>query len=485
MRNGWHRRLGDRVVRRPRLREHEPVRLKAPGRRRRLVLPASTSVLLSLTIGFAALISIGTALLALPVASVPDGGAPFITALFTATSAVCVTGLVVVDSATYWSAFGQSVLLALMFLGGLGIMSAGVVALVALGRRITLSERVVLRETVGANSLGEVTRIGRNVALFAIGLQLVGFLVIFLRFLWVFPLGEAARQGLFLTVSAFNNAGFNILPGSASLAGHQRDAFLLAVVAGLIVLGSISLPVVRDVALRRRRSRWSLDTQLVVLGTLGLWLFGGLMMLLFELRNPDTLGGLPVFDQVTNAGFQAIASRTAGFSTIDFGATRPGTDFLFMLLMFVGGAAGSTAGGIKVNTMMVLLVASIASIRGRSRPEAFRRELPYAQVARAAAVVLLAMLALLAIVIALGVTELNNIERGRFGFLDLLFEAVSAFGTVGLSRGITSALTDPGQVIVALAMYVGRLGPLTIALGLALRERRAIYRYAQERVRIG
>jgi trk system potassium uptake protein TrkH len=208
-------------------------------------------------------------------------------------------------------------------------------------------------------------------------------------------------------------------------------------------------------------------------------------MFLFEFGNPQTLGAATLQDQITNATFQAVTARTAGFTTIDFSATRPGNDFLFMFLMFVGGASGSTAGGIKINTAMILLVAGMASINGRPRTEVFGRELPVAQVTRALALFLLAMLGLCLGVVALAITEVHNLEAGHFGFLDLLFEATSAIGTTGLSRGITADLTEPGKIVLTIGMYLGRLGPLTIALGLALKEHRAAYRFAEERVRLG
>jgi len=481
---GWRQRLGDLVVRRPRQRAVQSVHLK-PHRERRFFLSPATSALLSLTGGFALLIAVGTVMLEAPFASVDEGSTSFLTALFTATSAACVTGLVVVDTATYWTGFGQFVIAMLMFMGGLGIMTAGALLLLALGRRLTLTNRLVLREPMGAATLGGVSRLGTQVLLFVVGVQAVGFIVLFLKFLGNFSVGEAAWQALFHAISSFNNGGFVILPNSQSLSAYQDDHLLLAVMGVLIVLGAISFSVVADLAAGRRFNRLSLDTRLVVMGTVFLWLLGGLAMLLFELDNPETLGGLSVADQVGNVLFQTVTSRTAGFSTLDFGATRSATDAVYMVLMFIGGAAASTAGGIKVNTAMVLLIAAWASVQGRSRAEVFKREVPYAQVARAMALVVLSLVMLFSIVLALAWAEDARLRTGEFEFMDLMFEAFSAIGTTGLSRGISPDLSELGKYIVTLAMYLGRLGPLSIALGLALRERRAIYRYAEEKVRIG
>ena len=481
--DGWRHRIGDRIVRRPRQRELEPRRIRG-HRRHRVLIPPAASALLSLGVGFAVLIGIGTVLLSLP-ASADGERAGFIDALFTSTSAVCVTGLVVVNSGEFWSGFGQTVILLLMLIGGLGIMTAGLVILTAIGRRITLNQRLIVRDTLGGTSLGGVMAFGRYVIIFALAVQAAGFLLLFVRLLFDYPVAQAAWDALFHSVSAFNNAGFTIFDDSASLSAFQGDPITLAIFAVMIVLGSLSFPVVNEIVRRKRPNRWALDTRLVIVGTLGLWVAGAVSMLLFEIGNPATLGQMSTGDQVSNAAFQAVTARTAGFSTIDFSATRSGNDFLYMLLMFIGGASGSTAGGIKVNTMMVLAVAGLASINGRSHAEIFGRELPYGQIARALAVVLLALMTLFVAVVALAISEGDQIDAGTFGFLDVLFEAVSAFGTVGLSRGITPDLTDPGKVVVTLAMYLGRLGPLTIGLGLALRERRAVYRFAQERIRIG
>jgi len=452
--------------------------------RRRFHLSAAKSAMLTLGLGFALLIIIGTGLLMLPQATVAYGSAPLVTALFTSASATCVTGLVVVDSATYWTGFGQMVIVALMFMGGLGIMTSGAVLLIAIGRRVTLNDRLVLRESFGSSNIGGVTQIIKHVLVFAVLSQLIGYAVLLWR-LYGDLQGDTPWQALFLSVSAFNNAGFNILPNSESLINYSSDVWIISSVGLLIILGSTSLPVFIDLWKNRRISRFSLDTKLVLLGFFGAWALGLFSMLAFEWGNSGTLGSMSGIDKISNAAFQSITSRTAGFSTIGFEATKPATDSIFMLLMLIGGASGSTAGGIKINTVMVLAIAGYASVRGRPRAEAFKREIPYAQIARALAVVFLAVIVLFGIVLGLAYTEDGNIQAGNFSFLDLLFEAISAFGTSGLSRGITSELSQPGQILLAFAMYLGRLGPLTIAAGLALKERRAVYRFASERVRIG
>ena len=471
-------------MRRPRQAEIAP-RLIHTTRPRRALLSPSASALLSLALGFMALIGVGTGLLWLPFSATGSGHADIITALFTATSAVCVTGLVVVNSSDYWTPAGQAILMVLMAMGGLGIMTAGLVILVAIGRRISLNQRLIVRDTMGGASLGGVVTLGRYVIVFALAIQAIGFLALFARLIFDYSIGEALWHAAFHSISAFNNAGFTIFEDSNSLRQFQNDPVLLAIIGTMVLVGAMSFPVIADIYRRRKVKHWSLDTRLVVVGTLGLWAIGAAAIVVFEFANDATLGAMPWPEKISNGLFQALTTRTAGFSSIDFTETRGATDFIFMFLMFVGGASGSVAGGIKINTLMVLVFAGLASIRGRARTEMFNRELPSAQVARALAILLLATLGVIGIVAALAFTETASLESGQFHFMDVLFEATSAFGTVGLSRGITPDLSDPGKIIVTIAMYFGRMGPLTIALGLALKERRAVYRFAEERVRIG
>ncbi len=454
--------------------------------RRRSGLPAQFSALVSFSLSFVTLILLGTLLLSLPISTTQEEQVSIINALFTATSAVCVTGLVVVSTNTYWTSFGQFVITVLMFLGGLGIMSAGLLMLVAIGRRISLTQRLLIRETLGgAVALGGAIRLGFIIVSFAVAVQFITFLLLFFRLLVSFPVEEALWQSFFHSISAFNNAGFTIFPQSSSLQSFESDPFLLLIIGVSIILGSLSFPVVNELARRQGFRRWTLDTKFVVIGTVGVWFIGIVAIILFEFSNPETLGNLTLIDKITNSFFQAFTSRTAGFSTIDFTNSRAGTDFVFMLLMFVGGASGSVAGGIKINTAMVLSIAALAAIRGRANIEVMRREIPYSQVARALALLILAAIGVIFFVLVLTYTELQKLDSGLFSFKDVMFEAISAFGTVGLSKGITSDLSDSGKLTLSLAMLIGRLGPLTIILGLAFREKKPVYRYAEERVRIG
>lgn len=428
--------------------------------------------------GFGGLILLGGLLLMLPFANRLGGFTPPSIAFFTATSAVTVTGLVVVSTSDYWTTFGQGIIFALVLVGGLGFMTLATFFLILMGQRITLAERLIMRDTIGADRLGGLVRLTRNVVLLALVIYTLGALALFFRFSAQFPRPVAVWQAVFHSVSAFNNAGFSILPGSSSLSRFMGDFSLLGTMALLIILGGISYSVLVDLFRERRFSRLSLDTRMVISASLFLWLLGALVIFVSEYASNPTLGGLSLEEKGFYALFHSINARTAGFTTLDFNSTQEHTNLFLLSLMFVGGAAGSTAGGIKVNTFAVIVAAVLSSVRGRLQVEAFGREIPHFQVHRALTVAVLALSVIFAMALLLTLTE-------GMPFLNLLFETFSAFATVGYSTGITPALSVWGKVIIIFTMFIGRLGPLTLALALAPREERAVYRFAQERVRIG
>ncbi|MFQ5860181.1 MAG: TrkH family potassium uptake protein [Dehalococcoidia bacterium] len=438
---------------------------------------AFTSPLL-LLYAVAGLILVGTLLLSLPLAHRGEGFTSFVIALFTAASAVTVTGLVIVDTGVYWSPFGQGVILALIAVGGLGFMTLATFLLIVLGQRITLAERLMMRDTLGTGQLGGLVRLIRNVVLLVLVIYLLGFLALIPSFRQFYTFPEALWQAAFHSISGFNNAGFTIVGGNTSLRLFQLDLYPIAIMIILMVLGSISYTVLVDLFRVRRFSRLTLDTRLVLVATLFLYALGTLVIFGSEYANPNTLGGMDVGHGLFNSLFHAVSGRTAGFSTLDFGQTRENTNLFTGVLMFIGGASGSTAGGIKVNTFAVIVVAILASIRGRTQVEAFGREVPSFLVQRALAIAALALALLFVVAFFLTFTE-------DAPFSQLFFETFSAFGTAGLSTGITSQLSNAGQYLLVFTMFVGRVGPLTLALALIPREERALYRYAQERVKIG
>ena len=462
-------------MRHPREEEIRPLRIEAPSPRVPAKNFGSPYLLLG---GFAILISVGTGLLLLPFTNTSGQVTPFTDALFTATSAVTVTGLVVVDTPTYWTFSGQLIIMLLIFTGGLGIMTSATFLLIMIGQRISLSNRLLMRETLGVNQLGGLVRLTRLIVFTVVSIQAVGFLLLFARLYGEFPASTALWQAGFHAVSGFNNAGFVIFPDSQSLSRFQQDYAILLTMTLLIILGTLSYSVLVDVARYRRFKRYTLDSKLVVTGTIAMILVGTGVILVAEYGNSATLGPMAFGDKALNAMFQAVSGRTAGFTSVDFGAMEQHSEFFVVGLMFIGGASASTAGGIKVNTFAVLLAAVLSSIGGKTYVTAFGREIPEVQVYRALTVLVLGLAMVFAVSFFLTITE-------GFPFIQILFETVSAFATVGLSTGITGELSEQGRIIIILTMFLGRVGPLTLALVLTQREETAPYRYAEERVKIG
>jgi trk system potassium uptake protein TrkH len=468
----WKRKPGDRIFRVARV---TPWRIPLP------VIPRPKQAGLSpliLVYGFAGVIILGTILLMLPVASKTGQFTSPVNTLFTAASAVCVTGLVVVDTADYWSSFGQGVILVLIQIGGLGFMASATLLLLVLGRRLGLRERWLIGQSLGTERLGGMVKLVRRILVFTLICEAIGAAIFYIRFSLENPTGTAAWKAVFQAVSAFNNAGFDIFGKFRSLLDYQTDTTVILTTAALIILGGISFVVVADMGRMRRFGRLSLDSKIVLVTTLGLLVVGTVVFLLTEYGNADTLGPLSFPYKLLNAFFHSVTPRTAGFASINIGSMATYSQFFTILLMFVGGAAGSTAGGIKVNTFGMLVATIWSTIRGKEHAGAFGREFANQQIHRALALVMLALTLIFIVVFVLTVTE-------EFGFLNLLFETVSAFGTVGLSTGITPDLSVAGRLIITAVMFIGRLGPLILVLSLTQRQRPSEYRYPQDEVRIG
>jgi trk system potassium uptake protein TrkH len=431
---------------------------------------------------FTVLIAIGTGLLMLPIATHGGIWTPPLDALFTATSAVCVTGLVVVDTARHWSGFGQLVILMLVQAGGFGIMAGSTLLLLIVTRRaIGLRDRIVVKETTGELQLGGVLSVVRRVALFTLVAEGIGAVLLALVFLVDGAAGDLVAGvwwGLFYAISAFNNAGFDLTGGFQSLAPFTGNWAVLVPMGLLIVLGGVGWAVVADATLRRRWWRLGLESKIVLLTTISIILVGTVAIAALEWDDHATLGAMAPLERPFAALFESVSLRTAGFSTMPTGAFAQSTLLVLVAMMFIGGASGSTAGGIKVNTFSVLLVAIISTARGHASPSAFGRRLGAQLVYRALSVALLGVACLFL------TTLLLSLVSGA-GLLALVFEAVSALGTVGSSTGITPSLDTAGRIIVIGAMFVGRLGPLTLVLALAARSRPDRFRPALETMRIG
>ncbi|MBP39100.1 MAG: potassium transporter TrkG [Dehalococcoidia bacterium] len=519
--------------------------------RREVSVHGPTSPMM-LVYSFFAVAAVGALLLSLPVSNTTSEFMSPIGTFFTSVSAMTGTGLVIVDTRDHWTSFGQVVIAALIFIGGLGFMTGAAFLLLITGRRSSLQGRLVIGAGLDDNRLGTIATLARNIILMAIIIQIIGAIFIFIRWYLVAPiwqgmtLGEGLWQSVFTSISAFNNAGFEILPdeivGGTSLIGLSRDIPTLVIIGAMILIGSssyatlanvveirgwhrralgskrmlvgvgvlsiigvgafiTSIGITRDLQTLRvfgliiltlsasyatfayavRIQRWrhlTLDTKLVLVGIGIMLLIGFTSFISLEWNNADTIGNEPVRSKVVQSIFHTV-NRTAGFSTLDYGKLHSADLTVTYGLMFVGGVSASTAGGIKVSTFIVIVIASFAIFSGRDRTTVFGREIPRINVQRAMAVGATAAAAVLVLIMAL-----FAVQPG-LDFRTGIFEIISAFGTVGWSAGATTHLNEAAQLVVSVAMFTGRFGPITLALFMVGRERQDVVRYANERIRIG
>ena len=435
---------------------------------------------------FVGVIVFGSVLLMLPAATVPGEKTGLINAFFTATSATCVTGLIVYDTATHFTFFGQLVILTLIQIGGLGIMTFSVSLALLMRRGVSMKDQSIMQDVLDQDTLQSVKRLVGFIIAMTFLLEAAGALILFRTWKPLFHDSvETAWHAIFHSVSAFCNAGFSTF--SNSLMGFANDVPTNLTIGGLIILGGIGFVVINDFyqAIRtrlfsrqKRRHKFRIQTRLVLGWTGGLILFGTGLFYLIE-KN-QLLESMTASNALLVSLFQSVTTRTAGFNSCTIGALQPATLFLFIVLMFIGASPGGTGGGIKVTTPAVLWAIIRAGFRRRGETEIYRRTLPVEVIQKA---VMVLCSSLLFICGAVGLMTFFEPEKD---FLDLLFETVSAFGTTGLSTGITSALSVAGRVLITLLMFIGRLGPLTIGFAFMLRRRQpAKYSYSEERIMIG
>lgn len=437
-----------------------------------------------LVASFLALIACGTLLLKLPAATPPGQPIGWIDALFTATSATCVTGLAVRDTGSGFTAFGQAVILGLIQAGGLGVMTFSLFIFALFRGRVSLAQRSIFEQTLASASGRELRPLLLRVFLFTFGIEAAGALALFVG--WWPEMGgaTAAWNAVFHSISAFCNAGFGLRPDS--LTSWRGDAWTVFTVSALIILGGLGFFTLYDLA-RSTRSRFSMSvqTRLAVLVSAVLIVLGA--ALFWFLEAPRSLEGLGRSEQILAAFFQSVTARTAGFNTVDLALLSPGALFLMILLMFVGGSPGSCAGGIKTTTLAVLVVSSGARLRGHRNVNAFHRTLRPEAVRNALTIALAGVTAVIGGLFALLVSESPDaaVAQERAIFLDLLFETVSALATVGLTTGVTDDLRPASRLLVAAMMFIGRLGPLTVATAVATGRPDPDWQHPEEEVMVG
>ncbi|WP_287890242.1 potassium transporter TrkG [Blastomonas sp.] len=428
---------------------------------------------------FAGAILIGTGLLSLPLATVDGERAPFITALFTATSAVAVTGLIVVDTGTYWSMFGQIIILAMFQIGGFGIMTAATVFGLMAGRGFGLRDRMATQVERSMLETGDAASVLKLVFKVTVTVEAIIALVLMLRLTISYdvPLINAAWHSIFHAISAFNNAGFSTY--SDSLMGFQGDPLVLGPIMIAIIIAALGFPVMQDLRANRLRWRqWSLHTKMTMAGTAALLVFGFVTILIMEWTNSATFGPMSVGAKVLNAAFHSVMPRTAGFNSIDVGAFRDETLMINYLLMFIGGGSAGTAGGIKITTVIVLFAIVGSEVMRRRDAGLFQRRFSQGIERQALTISVLAFAMVFTATAYIAAVTTLPLE-------DVLFETISAFATVGMSTGITAKLPPDALTVLALLMFVGRVGTITVATALALGTRGRLFRYPEENPIVG
>lgn len=413
---------------------------------------------------FAALIFSGAFLLNLPIASNDGESIGFLNALFTATSATCVTGLVVADTATQWTLFGQLVILFLIQVGGLGLVTLFTFFTVLMGRKVSLRGRLLAQESVNHYNFTGVLGLIKNIIFITFYVEFIGACILASRFVPQHGV-KGFYMGIFHSISAFCNAGFDLMGGYKSLTEYSRDPIVLYTIAGLIVIGGLGFTVWRDLYEHRKLKDTFLNTKLVLISTAFLITFGTVFFLFSEFNNPLTMGPLSLPDKINNAVFHSVTCRTAGYNSLSTDGMSEVSKMVTIFLMYIGAAPGSTGGGIKVTTFSIIIMAIVSHISGANETVVLKRRVPHIIVYKALSIVGLSMLLIFVMTTAIiGIEKIN--------FINVLYEVTSAFGTVGLSTGITPSLHDASKLLLIITMFLGRVGPLSFAVALSLKSKK-------------
>lgn len=414
-----------------------------------------------ITLGFFILILFGTLLLSLPISSSTGSTTNIVDTLFTATSASCVTGLVVVDTATHWSLFGQLVILLLIQVGGLGIVTLATFFSVVFGKKVGIKGQILAKESMNSFSFREVTNLIKKVVLYSLFFELIGAILLSFKFVPLYGL-KGIFMGIFHSISAFCNAGFDIFGNYSSLTKFKEDPFVLLTIIPLIIIGGLGFIVWKDIYQYKQNKTFNLHTKVVFVFTGGLIVLGTILYYIFEITNPNTLMPLDHFDIISNSLFQSVTTRTAGFNTFDLHGMNDISKFITVLFMFIGAAPGSTGGGVKITTFAILIMSIFSYIRGYDKTIILGKVIVFKTLIRTLTIISLSWFIVIIITILLLIFESKP-------FLDILFLATSAFGTVGLSTIDLSEISTFSKIVIMFTMLLGRVGPLTFAIAITLR----------------
>lgn len=435
-----------------------------------------------LALGFASVILIGAILLSLPVAAADGNPTPFIDSLFISTSATCVTGLTTLDTGTHWSLFGQIVIILLIQIGGLGFMTFASFFVVMLGRRISLKERLVMQEAYNAFNIQGIVKLMLAILGITLTIEGIGGILLSTQFVRDYGWAKGIYFGFWHSISSFCNAGFDLLGDFRSITGYAENPIVILTVGGLIVLGGLGFAVISEVLHVRNFRRLTLHSKVVLFVTAALILGGTVLFFLLEYANPATLGHQSFVGKILSSLFASITPRTAGFNSISTSDMTMAGKFLTIILMFIGASPSSTGGGIKTTTATLIFLTVIAVIKGREDIEIFNKRICKALIYRAIAITVISLSLVVILAMVLTVTQ-----GEEFSFITYLYEATSAFGTVGLSLGLTPSLTPVGKIAVMLTMYAGRVGVLTLAFAFAHRQSvsSAGIKYPEDKIMVG
>lgn len=435
-----------------------------------------------LALGFASVILIGAILLSLPIAAADGNPTPFIDSLFVSTSATCVTGLTTVDTGTHWSLFGQIVIILLIQIGGLGFMTFASFFVVMLGKKISLKERLVMQEAYNAFNIQGIVRLMLAILGITLTIEGIGGILLSTQFVRDYGGAKGIYFGFWHSVSSFCNAGFDLIGGFKSITGYAENPVIILTIGGLIVLGGLGFAVISEVIHVRNFGRLTLHSKIVLFVTTVLIFGGAMLFFIFEYSNPATMGHQSLMGKVLSSIFASITPRTAGYNSISTTDMTMAGKFLTVILMFIGASPGSTGGGIKTTTATLIFLTIMAVIRGRDEAEIFNKRINKALIYRAIAITFISFALVVIVTMVLTITQ-----GEEFSFITYLYEATSAFGTVGLTLGLTPSLTTIGKVAVLLTMYAGRVGPLTLALAFAHRQHlsSAGIKYPEDKIMVG
>lgn len=432
-----------------------------------------------LAIGFIVLILVGAILLSLPISSRNGTYTNFIDSLFVSTSATCVTGLVTVDTGTHWSYFGKIVIMLLIQIGGLGFMSVATLFALLFGRKITLKERLIIHQSLNSFSIQGLVKMSKYILIFTFAVEMIGAGLLSTQFVPEFGWAKGLFYGVFHSISAFCNAGIDLIGEFRSVTIYSNNSVIILTISFLIIIGGLGFFVWQEVYNLESIKKMSLHSKLAISTTIMLILVGSILMFLLEMDNPNTIKNMPAKEKVLSSFFAAVVPRTAGFNSISTSDMSAGGKFLTIILMFIGGSPGSTAGGIKTTTMALLIMTVVSVVKGREDAEMYERRIGKELVYRALVVAVAAVTVVLISTMILSITEKGVSMEA------ILYESVSAFGTVGLTLGLTTKLSVVGKITIAIVMYVGRLGPLTIALSLVKRSFPGSIKYPKDKILIG